>query len=254
MENRELNEFAAQETPRWRWSDLILISLGAGIILFIGVVLMGLILGLQGIDVNAGMVRPTIEMSLVLTVLEAVALIGGVYFFGMRRRGIGWKGIGLRQISLKWFIIVIVIALLGIPITGLITLLILQLLNQPFSNPQLDFLVPQDFSWPGAIGLVFLGGFVVPFAEELLFRGVLYRFIRSRWGVWEGVFLSSLIFGAIHLDIAVGITAFILGIALALLFEYSHSLWTSILLHALNNTFRILLLYVFIALGINLGI
>jgi membrane protease YdiL (CAAX protease family) len=253
MENNELNELATPESPRWRWSDLILIILGAGFVLILGSFGISLLLRSQGMDITTSLGQPTIGMSLALLALEAIALVGGVYFFGMKRRGIDWEEIGLRKISTSWALIVLVIALVGIPITSLVTLLVLQLLNQPFNNPQLEFLLPKNFSWPGAIGLVLLGGFVVPFAEELLFRGVLYRFIRSRWGVWAGVLLSALIFGGIHLNIAVGTTAFILGIVLALLFEYSHSLWTSVLLHALNNTFRILLLYVLIALGINIG-
>ena len=101
--------------------------------------------------------------------------------------------------------------------------------------------------------MVFLAGFAVPFGEELIFRGIFYKMLRERWGVWPGVLISSLVFGAIHGDLAVGLTAFLLGILLALVFEYSRSLWTSILVHALNNSVKIGLLYLLVELGFSVG-
>jgi membrane protease YdiL (CAAX protease family) len=83
----------------------------------------------------------------------------------------------------------------------------------------------------------------------LVFRGVLYPLLRNRWGLWPGVLASSLIFAVIHGDIAVGVTAFVLGIILALVFEYSRSLWSAVLVHVLNNSLKILLLYILVALG-----
>jgi hypothetical protein len=193
--------------------------------------------------------QPTIEQTLALAALEAVALVGAVYFLGMRRRGVTWTGIGLRPVSWLWIGIVTVVTLIAIPLTGLLTILILMALGRPLDNPQLDFLIPEGLSWVSAAGMVLLGGVAAPFAEELVFRGVLYPLLRNRWGLWPGVLASSLIFAVIHGDIAVGVTAFILGIILALVFEYSRSLWSAVLVHVLNNSLKILLLYILVALG-----
>jgi hypothetical protein len=193
--------------------------------------------------------QPTIEQTLALAALEAVALVGAVYFLGMRRRGVTWTGIGLRPVSWLWIGIVTVVTLIAIPLTGLLTILILMALGRPLDNPQLDFLIPEGLSWVSAAGMVLLGGVAAPFAEELVFRGVLYPLLRNRWGLWPGVLASSLIFAVIHGDIAVGVTAFVLGIILALVFEYSRSLWSAVLVHVLNNSLKILLLYILVALG-----
>jgi len=45
------------------------------------------------------------------------------------------------------------------------------------------------------------------------------------------------------------LAALLLGIILALVFEYSRSLWSAVLVHVLNNGLKILLLYILVALG-----
>jgi hypothetical protein len=228
--------------------DLVWIGLGIVVIFFAGFLLLGAWLGLAQLAPGETL-QPTIEQTLALAALEAVALVGAVYFLGMRRRGVTWTGIGLRPVSWLWIGIVTVVTLIAIPLTGLLTILILMALGRPLDNPQLEFLMPEGLSWVSAAGMVLLGGVAAPFAEELVFRGVLYPLLRNRWGLWPGVLASSLIFAVIHGDIAVGVTAFVLGIILALVFEYSRSLWSAVLVHVLNNSLKILLLYILVALG-----
>jgi membrane protease YdiL (CAAX protease family) len=89
----------------------------------------------------------------------------------------------------------------------------------------------------------------VPFAEELFFRGVLYRWLRDRWGLWVGLIASSLVFGALHGDIAVAGATAVMGLVLGWFYERSRSLWPSILIHAINNTVKLVLLYALVATG-----
>jgi membrane protease YdiL (CAAX protease family) len=234
--------------PSWRWSDLVWIVLGILAIFFVGFFLLGSWLGLTELAPGETL-QPTLEQSLALAGLETIALVLAVYFLGMRRRGISWVSIGLRDISWRWIGIVTVITVIAIPLTGLLTILVLLALDLPLENPQLDFLIPEGFSWLSAVGMLLLGGVTAPFGEELIFRGVLYPLLRNRWGLWPGVLSSSLIFAVVHGDIAVGVSAFVLGIILALVFEYSRSLWSSVLVHVLNNGLKILLLYILVALG-----
>jgi uncharacterized protein len=77
---------------------------------------------------------------------------------------------------------------------------------------------------------------VAPLAEEVFFRGFLYQAFRNSFGVLPGALLSALIFGAIHLEFFKLVQLAILGVILALLFEKTRSLWSPIILHAVNNT------------------
>jgi hypothetical protein len=195
--------------------------------------------------------QPTITQSLAAAALEAVALIAGIYFFGLRRKGLGWNILGITPVSGVWVLITLIVSFIAIPVTGLITLIVTLVFGLPLENPQLDFLLPDDISLFTAALMILLAGILVPIAEELIFRGFLYNFLKERWGVWPGVFISALIFGIIHANVIVGITAFLLGILLAVLYEYSRSLWTSILVHAINNSAKIALLYILIELGLD---
>lgn len=236
----------------WKWTDLLLILIAIGILFTIGIFIIGNLLNLSAIAAE-GEAEVTLDQSLSLALLEAVAIFGGVYFV-MRLRNIDWKQVGLIAISNRWLVAGLIISAIVIPLSGLIALLIMLALGQPIENPQLGFLIPEGFSWIGAVGMVVFGGLAVPFAEELLFRGVFYTWLRDRWGIWVGVLVSSAVFGIVHVDISVAGAAFILGIILALVYEYSNSLWTAVLVHAANNSIKIILLYALVASGLDIGL
>ena len=85
---------------------------------------------------------------------------------------------------------------------------------------------------------VVTGAFVVviaPFVEEFFFRGFLYQALRNSWGTVLGVIGSAAIFSAIHFEPDKFVPLLILGVALAMLFEKTRSLWPCIMLHAINN-------------------
>ncbi|MEX2615620.1 MAG: CPBP family intramembrane glutamic endopeptidase [Alphaproteobacteria bacterium] len=88
--------------------------------------------------------------------------------------------------------------------------------------------------------LMALAGPVAAFVEETVFRGLLYGWLRQKTGVAIAAMSSSLLFTAAHFYVySAGIVFVVemvaLAIVLALLFEYSRSLWPGILCHAANN-------------------
>jgi membrane protease YdiL (CAAX protease family) len=98
-----------------------------------------------------------------------------------------------------------------------------------------------------------LGGIFIPFAEEIFFRGVLYTYLRQHWGFWASAIVSSLIFGAVHGQIAIAGAAAVLGFLLAWIYERSQSLFPAILIHGINNGVKILLLYALLVSGIDIS-
>jgi membrane protease YdiL (CAAX protease family) len=74
-----------------------------------------------------------------------------------------------------------------------------------------------------------------PFIEEVIFRGVLFRGLRTRYKFWPVVIATSLIFAIAHAQWNVAIDTFVLGIALAYLVEKTGGITASIFLHALKN-------------------
>lgn len=82
---------------------------------------------------------------------------------------------------------------------------------------------------------------IVPFFEEVLFRGVLLSALQERGPAdpevrdRRALIASSVIFGLIHIEPAVIIPTTMLGFAAGLLRLRSGSLWPAVALHAANN-------------------
>ena len=75
---------------------------------------------------------------------------------------------------------------------------------------------------------------VAPVTEEFIFRGVLMHRWAVKWGALSSVILSSLLFGAIHVD-AFWFSRAIGSIFFALFYIRTRNLIVPIILHALNN-------------------
>lgn len=99
------------------------------------------------------------------------------------------------------------------------------------------------FSPAGAVISVIGVGVLAPIAEELLFRGGIFGFLRSRYGLWPSAIVSGALFGLAHFDSAgVAVASMLLGIVAAWAYERSGTITTPIALHIMNNTGAVLLL------------
>ncbi|MSP91840.1 MAG: CPBP family intramembrane metalloprotease [Myxococcales bacterium] len=85
----------------------------------------------------------------------------------------------------------------------------------------------------GALGLAVAAG--APLGEELLFRGFLYRVLRQHWGPGRALAATALGFAALHMAPQALIPYTLLGLAFGLVYEWTGSLWASIVLHGLWN-------------------
>jgi CAAX protease family protein len=82
-----------------------------------------------------------------------------------------------------------------------------------------------------------VGAFVSAFAQELIFRAVIYRITEEWLGTWWALLISALLFGLIHLSSA-GATilsalsvALQAGVLLAAAYVLTHRLWMALGLH-----------------------
>ena len=91
----------------------------------------------------------------------------------------------------------------------------------------------------GVNGLVFSivsACIVAPIAEEILYRGVLFRSLGNRLGILPSAILSSVIFASIHFYGLYGfVSVAVFGFACAMLYAATGSLMCVILLHSLYN-------------------
>jgi membrane protease YdiL (CAAX protease family) len=237
--------------PLWNWKDLLLILISIVVIFVMGIFLLSLFPNSISIA-SLQQQGPSLVYSAALATLEAIALVASIYFMGMRRHDLNWKEVGLKPVPRYWLVRAITITIIFIPIIGLIALGIRYVLNLPLENPQMQFLAPKNFSWGGAFGMLLMGGLAVPFAEELFFRGVLFVWLRNKWGFWIGAAISAAVFGILHGDVSVAGATFVMGLILAWFYEHSKSLWPPIMIHATYNSIELIFLYATIASGLTL--
>lgn len=96
-----------------------------------------------------------------------------------------------------------------------------------------------DSAVPLILALAILGLAVTvaaPLAEELFFRGLVYRALSETWSPFLALFVSGLLFGAFHLNLSVLIPFTILGMLLAWGFRASGSIWVPIITHFTINS------------------
>jgi len=101
--------------------------------------------------------------------------------------------------------------------------------------PGMEDMVREFGAWPLPVAILIVG--VGPgLGEELWCRAFLGRGLVGHYGVTAGVVLTSILFGAIHVDPRQGTMAALMGVVLHFVYLTSRSLWLPILLHFLNNS------------------
>ncbi len=106
-----------------------------------------------------------------------------------------------------------------------------------------DLLVNADSWWMRGY-LAFFAVVLAPVAEEFIFRGVLFPFVKQLgWPklAWIGV---SLIFAFIHLNAPTFVPLFVLALALTWLYEKTDCLLAPIAAHSLFNTANVVILFI----------
>jgi CAAX protease family protein len=201
----------------------VLVALVATFAAVLVIMIVYVVAGVQHLDDNK-------SFAFIATLAGDFALVGSAWGVAGDGGRIDLSTFGFRRFkpsALGWIVIAFVVYLV---LAGLYTELV---------NPPQDKLPDQLGANESTLLAVFTGIFVIliaPFAEEFFFRGFLFQALRRSWGTWGGALGSALIFSAFHLEPSKFVQLAILGMALALLFDKTDSLWPCILLHALNNT------------------
>jgi membrane protease YdiL (CAAX protease family) len=97
--------------------------------------------------------------------------------------------------------------------------------------------------WEMALAFVALV-IIAPVAEELLFRGFLFRRLRRDWPFFVSALVTAALFGLAHFQINVAIDTFALALPLAYLMEKTGNVFIPIALHSLKNLIAFMLLFV----------
>jgi membrane protease YdiL (CAAX protease family) len=171
---------------------------------------------------------------LALQALLAVTLVGVAVGFAAPRGPVAAAlgSLGLRRFkpSATWLVLATYGAYVGISIV-----------LTPLLHPQQED-ITRDLGFDqSGVAAVIAGLLIVvaaPLSEEMFFRGFIFAGIRRSLPLWPAAAISGVIFGLVHLtagDIGVGVQLAVFGMLLAWLYEYTGSLWPSVMTHTINN-------------------
>ena len=106
------------------------------------------------------------------------------------------------------------------------------------------FAIARGLPAPGVIAFVAINTAMVGFSEETMFRGILFQAFRKAMPIWPAIWLTTILFGAVHIlnvfitgefgpAIVQAVAAGMSGLLFMALLIRTGSIWTPIVFHAL---------------------
>lgn len=184
--------------------------------------------------------------------LDAQFIAQVVGFFSVQGLALFWVGRFVREHGLTWAQAfglpdrpgrsLGLAALVMLPVIPFATAGIGRLMNwllqlcgvTPEAQAAITMLQMDMAAWQLAL-LGFAAVFLAPLAEELLFRGILYTWIKQRGHPRLALWGTSVLFGLIHVNLMALPSLCFLGLVFALLYERTQNLLAPITAHILFN-------------------
>lgn len=221
-------------------SDLLLLL----IVLILGT---WFIAGFASLLFASGM--PGALAGLILLGAQAVLLFVLVRAVAVQWRGLTWPELGLDVFDRRAMPLGILMGVLAVVLSSIVFGIMQSGQEEPLQNPQVNFLRSVGTGTGAAFILIFLATTVVPFVEELAYRGLVYGWLRQRFDIWPSVIVSSLFFAVMH-DVPLLILPItVVGIILALLYERYQSIWPCVIAHGTFNGINLMFFYISSASG-----
>lgn len=215
---KEFNEVKILPAVFWCIFTMIIVILGAFIIYFTS-------------DIN--LIENDNLLSLISTTLFIIILL---YKFGVNKNKLLllFKDYA-KKVDIK--------ELIGVVATQLclsmgISLLLIGIIYFTFPDILNDLLSESSVSEVSTYSGLFISMIITvicaPLMEELFFRAIIFKRISRRFNIYLGLIVSSLIFGLLHIELAI-IGAFIFGIACCILYIKYKNILIPMTVHFLNN-------------------
>lgn len=166
---------------------------------------------------------------------KAAALLAALWLLGLLPKRLDWSAVGLRPVRTGWLVLGAA-AGLGFVVTGMLLVKTLIAFVPDWAGmTRSPFAFGEANGWAMSAAFLALTFAITPFAEEVFFRGFLYKWMKGHRPVWVAALVSSAIFGASHIIPPQAINAFFLSLVLIWIYEKSGSIWPAIVAHAVNN-------------------
>lgn len=250
MKSKLKNKSGIKPKKFWNWIEATLVGLLAlaGIDMLLGLGI-GAGLGLLGqLGVNTGSFTNAIDGGSIplqfgfFALSRALGLALVISF--VRRRGISLNRFGFKRFApLKSTGLVILSMFTLFAISGVVFYLAQRLWPNINLEQEQEVVFTAAANYPelvmGFVALVI----IAPIVEEMIFRGLMLPAYSRQFGIIPAAFATSVLFGAVHWQLNVGIITFVMGLLLSWLYYTTRSLWPAIMFHSLKNLIAFVLIF-----------
>ena len=192
----------------------------------------------------------TRDESLGNIVVGTLSLQGAAWLlipFFLRRHQVGWReAFGFRGPGLKHALLMaigfIIVVLPVVLLLQAVSVKTLEKLGWPPENEAAVRLFTDAKSWRTTVYLGVFAVVIAPVAEEFIFRGMLFPFIKQLGWPKLAWFGTSFLFALIHLNAPTFVPLFVFALALTWLYERTDNLLAPITAHALFNATNLAML------------
>ena len=174
------------------------------------------------------------------------AWLAAIWFVFVRVRGLSFAALGYAVPTPRWAAGGVLAGFLALPLAFMLAIVLRPLLGSESTANLQQYFGGKDFTVVQAATMLLYGGFLVPISEELLFRGLLFRWLRQRLDFRAAALISAAVFGVAHLRAEQIVIAALLGLPLAWLYEKSRSLVPAILMHQTYNSLGLMMQFAYV--------
>ena len=250
MEEHERDGWGRQDFPPWSVKRILFFGvIGLQIFSFFLSFLVGFIVGfvLSWVNVKFSL-NLSNEAIVLITTLPSVAVscAAVIAFIAFRLQKVSfslrhvWMShrMNVKEIGISLLVGFLMAVVLG----GVYRAVIGEVPTYPMSSTQSDW-------WLAFFVDLMTLALMNPFMEEIVFRGLLYQSLRKRFSSFGAALSSALFFAIFHIDAITNLSilslgfVFLLGIALAAMFERTRCLGNCISLHVSYNATMIAIHY-----------
>ncbi len=186
------------------------------------------------------------SLQIALTLLLYQGLISVVVYRHLHRNRISESDVfgmepGLELHDIAWGVAgyCMVIPFVGLSVIG--SELLFEVMGWEFNLQPTVELISGETSLGNSLLLFLLIGFVGPFLEEVIFRGVLFPVMVNACGRMCGLVLQGLIFAIVHLHAGSLLPLWVLGIILGFLYIHTRRMMVCVWTHACFNSVTLIM-------------
>ncbi|MFD1851583.1 CPBP family intramembrane glutamic endopeptidase [Oceanobacillus bengalensis] len=165
----------------------------------------------------------------------------GLYFIAIKPKKLSWKEVGLQRFPksywgpiIGWTVVLIIVAII-------VSYVMEWVFQIGVDNSKTESLQTR-LTFINFIIAFVSAAIISPIYEEIFYRGFLYRWFRTKYGLFTGMFVSSFIFMIVHIPTFNTLPyTFLSGLIFAWTYEKTNSIYPAMIIHALFNGLSIIL-------------